>query len=128
MTENIIRTEEPTPVQLTRMEGVLNLVAERIANVSGRLEKTDARVDRHEEELSRLKLSTQQLGADAIARDATVAATAKALREAKEAQDAATNAETSKSERSWSPVAKASVLIATLATLWSLFGPALIAN
>ena len=92
---------------------MLNLVGYKVTDLV-------IRVDRHERDLGELKLSTQQLAADAVARDATVAATAKALREAKEAQDATARAEVSKSERSWSPFTKFFAVIAALAASWAV--------
>ena len=108
-----LNPSESVSVQLTRMEGVLNLVGYKVTDLV-------IRVDRHERDLGELKLSTQQLAADAVARDATVAATAKALREAKEAQDATARAEVSKSERTWSPFTKIFATIAAVATIWAI--------
>jgi len=95
------------------MEGVLNLIGYKVTDLV-------VRVDRHERELGELKLSTQQLAADAIARDATVVATAKALREAKEAQEATVRAEVAKSDSAWSPYTKLFAVIAALGVVWAI--------
>lgn len=105
---------EPTTVQLTRMEGVLNLVAYQ---VTGLIE----RVDRHEAEIRILTSETQKLASDAKANIQTVESTAKALREAKESEEAATRASLARSEQTWSPFARTLAVVAVLASLLSVY-------
>lgn len=97
-------TPEPAPVpehvavQLARMEGTLNLVADRIAGVT-------SRVDRHEIDIDRLKSTTQSLKESASAEATKAIALAAALKEADEARR-------QKSDQAWSPVAKVSIILA----------------
>ncbi|MET4703101.1 hypothetical protein [Frigoribacterium sp. UYMn621] len=107
---NLIRTEEPTPVQLTRMEGILNLIAERGVN-------TDRRVDGHASELNTiktdvasLKSETQTLREGADADKKTAVALAFALKEADENRRL-------KAEQSWSPITRIFAVIAVLGVL-----------
>lgn len=89
MTEASPNTLEPTPVQLTRMEGILTLI----------MYKVDAlvpRVDRHEQEIADIHLSVQRLSDEAKASAETAVATAKVLKDAREA-------ELAQSDRKWSP-------------------------
>jgi len=65
-------------------------------------------------EMHELTLAVQRLGDQAISRDATVVTTAAALRDADEARR-------SKTEQSWSPVAKAFAVLAAVATAVSLY-------
>jgi len=69
---------ESMHVQLTRMEGVLNLVLERTGNLDARMDKVEART-------SSLEAATQRLDLESEARDRTAVALALALKEAKEA-------------------------------------------
>lgn len=80
------------PVMLARMEGTLNLVAERIAGLSGR-------VDRHDTEIDDLQAKTQALELGAKAEATKAIALAQALKEADEARRV-------KSETTWTPFAK----------------------
>ena len=66
---------ESTPVQLTRMEGKLDLISFRMDDVV-------ARVERHDTEIAALTVTTQRLDSDAKAAAATALALAQALREA----------------------------------------------
>jgi hypothetical protein len=106
-------------VQLTRMEGVLNSVSEKVGDLRGR-------VDRHETDISELKRTTQQLSSDAIAKDLTVIATAKALSEAKEAADAASRAEVAKADRTWTPMTRlfaATTAVAAILAAYAAYRP-----
>jgi hypothetical protein len=103
-------SEPPMLVQLTRMEGVLNAVAEKVGDLRGH-------VDRHEVEISALQLTTQQLASDARAKDLTVLATAKALADAKTASDAAARAESDKADAAWSPTMRVLSVIGGFAAL-----------
>jgi len=101
---------ENTPVQLARMEGVLNLVADRVSGVI-------ARVDRHESEIGTLKSATQSLKEGAKASTEKAEALALALKEAKEAVEATALSESNKAQAAaresatraalgWSPITK----------------------
>ena len=104
------RVIETTPVQLARMEGVLNLVADRVSGLI-------TRVDRHEGELSTLKSLTQSLKEGAIADREKAEALALALKEAKEAVEATALQESNKAQAAqrektdrdalgWSPITR----------------------
>lgn len=116
---NIIRVEEPTPVQLTRMEGVLNLVAERVVNLSGRVDAHDHEIKVQAGEIAELKSSTQTLKEQAEADKKTAVALALALKEADE------NRRT-KAETSWSPWTKVFAVLAALAIVWQIVSPYII--
>jgi hypothetical protein len=95
------------PVQLARMEGTLNLVADRVSGLM-------TRVDRHEVDLGELKSATQTLS-ERMAAEATKAiALASALKEADEARR-------TKSETTWSPFAKTITAMAGLVGIASLY-------
>ena len=110
---------EPTPVQLTRMEGILTLIAYKVDSLV-------SRVDRHEHELSTLTLAVQSL-VDGRAADAKErAATVEALKDAKDTQEATDRAEVAKSNLAWSPLTRA-FAVATgamvLVQLYQAFAP-----
>ena len=94
------------PVQLARMEGTLNLVADRVSGLSGR-------VDKHEVDIAELKSHTQALAGDAKAEAVKAIALAAALKEADEARR-------QKSEQTWSPFAKSMAALAAFVGLVSL--------
>lgn len=109
----ILRTEEATPVQLTRMEGILNLIAERGQN-------TDRRVDEHARQLStvftnigELQSETQTLKEGAIADEKKKIALALALKEADETRR-------TKSEQTWTPFQRLIVIISGIAGIVSI--------
>lgn len=108
------RIKEPLPVQLTRMEGVLNLIAERGVN-------TDRRVDGHASEIGAMKVSisglqseTQTLREGADADKKTAVALALALKEADETRR-------TKSEQSWSPITRLFAVLTAVAGLLSIY-------
>ena len=80
---------ESVLVQLTRMEGKLDRVADRVDDLR-------ARVDSHDNDITGLKSSTQRLDEQATAEQAKAVALAAALKEAE-----ATRRQ--KSEQSWTP-------------------------
>lgn len=90
-------SDEPTPtpraetsaVQLTRIEGKLDLI-------SFRINALDTLVGSHDKQIAQLVLSVQSITDQAIARDATVEATAKALK-------AATDERIIQAELKWKP-------------------------
>ena len=101
---------EPMPVQLTRMEGVLNQVADRVSDLRGR-------VDSHETWIGELKSLTQTLKEGAVADREKAEALALALKEAKEAVEstalqesnkaaAAERENASRAALGWSPVTR----------------------
>lgn len=110
MTETPIDT---VPVLLARIEGTLGNVLEKVSSLI-------VRVDRTEMHMGQIQLDVQRLDLEAKASAATVTATAKALREAKEAQDATSRAETVKADRAWSPVTKVFAFTAFLATAFGI--------
>jgi hypothetical protein len=110
------RVIENTPVQLARMEGVLNLVADRVSGLM-------TRVDRHEADLGGLQSRTQRLEDGAKASTEKAEALALALKEAKDAVDATSLQESQKAataarEKSdkdalgWSPITKLFAILA----------------
>lgn len=102
-----IRSEEPTPVQLTRMEGKLDLVAYQLTNLN-------QRVDKHEGEIGTLKSEGQRLSEQAVARDATAVALAAALKEAE------ANRRT-KSEQTWTPFQRGIAVLGAIATAIAIY-------
>lgn len=94
---------EPTSVQLTRMEGVLNLVAFQVTDHGRRLDRAEGNIDS-------LNLVTQRLGDDAQASRATALSLAKALKEADEARR-------DKSAEQWSPFQRVAVAISAATAL-----------
>ena len=118
-------TAENTPVQLARMEGVLNLVADRVSGLN-------TRVDRHESDIGNLKSRTQRLEDGAKASTEKAEALALALKEAKDAVDATSLQESQKAataarEKSdkdalgWSPVTKVFAVGAALAVIANVY-------
>ena len=101
---------EPVIVQLTRMEGKLDRVGDRVNDLRGR-------VDVHEREIDTLKSVAQTLTEGAVAAKDTAVALATALREAKEATEATARGEANKAAAlaadtatkaalGWSPISK----------------------
>ncbi len=101
---------EPTAVVLARMEGKLDGIDYKVGDLL-------SRVSRNETDISTLQSLTQQLKSDAIAKDLTVIATAKALSEAKEAADAAERSRLAQSEHAWSPLMRTSATVVALSTI-----------
>lgn len=108
------RQEEPTPVQLTRMEGVLNLVAERISNLGGRVDSHENQIGTIKSDVSELKSQTQTLKEGADADKKTAVALALALKEADETRR-------TKTEQTWTPVQRISVVVAAVASLIAIY-------
>ena len=79
------------------------------------------RIDRNEDAIAVLTLKVQRLGDEAASRDQTVVATAKALREAKEAQDATSRAETAKSEQTWSPLTRLFAVVTIIGVIVAIY-------
>lgn len=105
---------DTTPVQLTRMEGVLNLINHQLSELI-------RRVDSHEKRIGVIELSVQRLGDAAVADKLTVDQTARALKDAKEATEATARAELQKSETAFSPVARLATAAAILSSLMAVY-------
>lgn len=105
---------DSTPVQLTRMEGTLNLINFQLAAMT-------PRVDNHESRIGTAELAIQRLGDAAVADKLTVEQTARALKDAKEATEATARAELQKSDQAWTPVARLSVAAAILSSLVAFY-------
>ena len=110
MTNNAPDPSEPVIIQLTRMEGKLDRVGDRVDDLRHR-------VDAHDGEIGTLKSKTQSLSEGALAAEKTALALAVALKDAKEATEATARLEADKfavAEREaqtkaalgWSPVTK----------------------
>ena len=80
---------EPVVVQLTRMEGKLDRVADRVNDLR-------VRVDRNDTEIATLKSTTQSLTEGANASKETAVALALALKDAKDTQESTARAESAK--------------------------------
>jgi hypothetical protein len=111
---------DSTPVQLTRMEGVLNLINHQLNEII-------RRVDSHETRIGGLELNVQRLGDAAVADKLTVEQTARALKDAKEATEATARAELQKSDQAWSPLNRlltAASILSALAAFYFALRPA----
>jgi len=106
--------QESTVVQLTRMEGVLNII-------NFQLTELVRRVDTHESRLGVIELRVQRLGDAAEADKITVAQTARALKDAKEATEAAARAEVQKSDQAWSPMNRLLTAVSILSGLVAFY-------
>lgn len=98
---------DTTPVQLTRMEGTLNLINFQLAAMT-------PRVDNHETRIGTIELSVQRLGDAAVADKLTVEQTARALKDAKEATEAQARSELQKSDQAWTPINRLLAAISVL--------------
>jgi cobalamin biosynthesis Mg chelatase CobN len=112
---------EPILVQLARLDGKLDLINARVAEV-----RTSA--DRHQLDIDVLKSLTQTLQEGAAASKETAVALALALKDAKETQEATARAEITKStqvanesDRSWIPYARVLAVVLALVALGSLY-------
>ena len=105
---------EPATVQLTRMEGVLNLINFQLTELARTVADHGGRLGIVEIKVQRLKDAAE---ADKI----TVAQTAAALKDAKEATEAATRADLEKSNQSWSPVSRLLAVTAGLSSLVAFY-------
>ncbi len=103
-------------MQLTRMEGILNLIAERLGTVTGRVDGHDRDIHLLQEGQSALRSETQTLREQAAADKKTAVALALALKEADENRR-------QKSESSWSPWQKVLAVLAGLFIIWQAVSP-----
>ena len=105
---------EQTPVQLTRMEGILTLIDYKV-------DALVSRVDRHERELSTLTLSVQSLEDARVADTKERIATAEAVKSAKDAQEAVTRAIVAKSDQSWSTLTRVFAVATAVLVLMQIY-------
>ena len=119
------QSDEPVIIQLTRMEGKLDRVGDRVSDLRHR-------VDAHDGEIGSLKSLTQSLSEGATAAEKTALALAVALKDAKETAEAAARAETAKaaavaaetaarSALGWSPITRVFAVVAALAIAFNLY-------
>jgi hypothetical protein len=85
------------------------------AAINGSLEKFVEQQARYADEMHLMALALQRLADQAVARDATAATTAAALKDADEARRA-------QEERSWSPIAKLFAFLGALAAVAAIVG------
>jgi hypothetical protein len=105
---------EPSSVQLTRMEGVLNLINHQLGELV-------RRVNNQEERLGTVELKVQRLADAAIADKLTVKQTADALRDAKEATEAQARAEALKADQTWTPITRVFAVATTISTVLGVY-------
>jgi hypothetical protein len=97
-----------TPQEAYDRGHVAGGIAEQLAEHERHLHKINGSIERFAGEVHELTLAVQLLASQAVARDATVVTTAKALKDADEARRAT-------AEHSWSPMAKILAVVAGLA-------------
>ena len=90
-------------------------IAERLAGHDRHFAAINGSLADVAREMHSLTLAVQRLGDQAVARDATVVTTAKALKEAEDARRA-------KTEQSWTPVARLLAVLGGLAALAAVAG------
>ena len=91
------------------------LVDARLDQHEERLDKINGSLDRFATEMSGLKLGVQRLGDEARSAATTVLATAKALKDEREATAAALRATVDRSERKWTPMMRLTAVMGSLA-------------
>ena len=104
------REAETVAVTLTRMEGTLNGVAEKVGELR-------VQVNQQGQQIIALEAKTQQLSSDARAAEATRVATQMAVKAANEARASAEKAQADRDAQRWTPVKR---FYATLAALSAL--------
>lgn len=100
------REAEAVAVTLTRMEGTLNGVAEKVTELR-------TQVNQQGVEIGELKAKTQQLASDQRTAEATRVATERATRAADDAREAASRA----AAQRWTPVQRLLAALASLAAI-----------
>ena len=85
-------------------------IAARLADHDEHLAKINGSIDRFTAEMHALVMAVQRLSDQAVARDATVVTTAKALKDADQARR-------DTEDRHWSPMAKVITVVAALAAV-----------
>ena len=106
VSDNQAQQAESTLVLLTRIEGKLDLVKDRVSGLA-------TRVDRHDSEIGNLKAATQTLREQAVAGAEKAVALATALKEADESRR-------NKDTQVWSPFAKTITLIVAISGIASV--------
>lgn len=108
-------------VALTRVEGKLDRIGDRVVDLR-------ASAERHQIDIDLLKSLTQTLQEGAAASKETAVALALALKDAKETQEATARAEITKStqvaaesDRSWVPYARALAIVLALVAIGTLY-------
>lgn len=125
ITETPISVRESVIIKLTRMEGKLDNLTEKIKEMHPRVEKNT-------NEIGQLGLRTQSLEDGSVASVRTAEALAKALREAKETAEGAAAAEITKTTMEkdattaaaalgWSPITKLFAVIAAFGVGYAIF-------
>jgi len=107
----------PTPDQQAayargKREGLIDA---RLDQHEERLDKINGSLDRFATEMSGLKLGVQRLGDEARSAATTVLATAKALKDERDATAAALRATTDRSNQRWTPAMRLGALMGSLA-------------
>jgi hypothetical protein len=103
---------EAIAIQLTRMEGKLDLCNQRLDDLAPRVTAVENRA-------AELEKVTQRLDLEAQARDEKAVALAYALKEAKEAQEAEV-------DKAWSPLQRLVLLggaVSTAVAIWQAVAP-----
>lgn len=121
----VVPIVETTAVQLTRIEGVANLIAERVSDLRGRVDGHDTRFGHIDEKVDRHDSRIQSLEEGAAAGEKTAVALALALKEAKETADATARNELEKENRkadtAWSPIQRLVLFAAGAMGLFQLY-------
>lgn len=121
----VVPVVETTAVQLTRIEGVANLIAERVSDLRGRVDNHDTRFGHVDEKVDRHDSRIQSLEEGAVADKETRIQLASALKEAKEQAEATARAELDKENRradkSWSPVQRLVLFAAGAMAIFQLY-------
>lgn len=113
------------PVQLTRMEGLLNLIDHKVDSVGTRMDRAETNIDG-------LQSLTQSLKEGAASSEKTATALALALKEAKETAENTAHTETVKAEAAqresdaraalgWTPITRLFAVVAVIAIIFNLY-------
>jgi hypothetical protein len=92
-------------------------IAQRLKDHDRHFERLNGSLGEVAAELHGMRLDIQQLGLQAIARDATVVTTAAALKDADQARRIQEQQRQEQSESRWSPMAKAIAIVGVLAAV-----------
>ncbi len=106
------RQAESVPVMLTRMEGKLDNVVEKVSDLR-------AEVTLHRGQIVELQSRTQQIQSDLVSAEQAAVRAAAAVREADEARVAAAKAEVDSSTRRWTPWQRFFAIVGTVVTVTS---------
>lgn len=108
--DNEPRRPEPTSTVLARIEGSLKLIDFKFDDLRTRMSTAEGRLDKHDEAFESVRLTMQQVAAEAKARAAADAAASAAVKEAR-------SLEREIDERRWTPRARLWTTVATLASV-----------